>query len=139
MRVIADTNVIVSGLFWRGAPRQVLEAAHSGAIEIFSSISLMAELRDVLGRGKFAQRLEAAGLSANDLVNGYAALVTLVEPAQISAVIADDPDDDAVLECAIAARAEVIISGDSHLLRLGKYADVSIITADELMARIDVP
>ena len=53
MRVVADTNIIISGIFWRGAPRQTLEAAHSGVIDLFTSAVLLAELEDALNRHKF--------------------------------------------------------------------------------------
>jgi predicted nucleic acid-binding protein len=70
------------------------------------------------------------------LVFGYAALARLVFPAPIVSVIEADPDDDAVLACAVAAHAEVIVSGDSDLLALESYEDIPIITAAQLMARI---
>ncbi len=54
MRVTADTNTIVSGSLWHGNPRRVLDAAHDGLIELFTSKILLEELKDVLGRGKFA-------------------------------------------------------------------------------------
>ncbi len=77
-----------------------------------------------------------ARVTPRDLVVDYAALGTIVEPADIDPVILDDPDDDAVLSCAIAAHAEVIVSGDSHLLNLKKYQNVHILTAAELLTRI---
>ena len=61
MRVVADTNIVVSGLLWRGNPRRLLEAAREGTIDLFTSAALLAELEDVLSRAKFAQRLVSAG------------------------------------------------------------------------------
>jgi putative PIN family toxin of toxin-antitoxin system len=136
MRVVADTNVVVSGLLWHGSPRRVMEAARVGAIEMFSSVVLLAELEDVLHRPKFVQHLMLVGLTAHNLVLGYGALVTLVEPVQVGRVIVDDPDDDAVLECAVAAQADVIVSGDSHLLRVGAYEDIPILSAYELVSQL---
>ena len=136
MQVVADTNTVVSGLLWHGAPRQVLDAARAGIIELFTSAVLLVELEDVLQRKKFAQRLALAGLTPRKLVSGYAALATLIEPATISSVVIADPDDDAVLACAVAARAEVIVSGDSHLQNLKNYQGISILTAAELVMRI---
>ncbi len=59
MRVVADTNIVVSGLLWRGNPRRVLDAAREAAIELFTSAILLTELEDVLGRERFAKRLES--------------------------------------------------------------------------------
>lgn len=136
MRVVADTNTVVSGLLWPGNPRRVLDAARTGALQLYTSAVLLAELDEVLQRPKFAQRLALAGVTARTLVLGYAALARLIEPAAIAPVIVEDPDDDAVLACAVAARAGVIVSGDSHLLDLKEYEKIPIVTAAQLVALI---
>jgi putative PIN family toxin of toxin-antitoxin system len=138
MRVVADTNTVVSGLMWRGKPRQVLDAARARTISLFTSAALLAELEDVLDREKFARRLALIGHSPRDLVLGYTALATIVTPAVIPSVVLVDPDDDAVLACAVAASAGVVVSGDSHLLALKKYQDIPILTAAELLDCIAV-
>ncbi len=136
MRVVADTNTLVSGLLWQGNPRRVLDAARAGTLQMYTTAALLAELEDVLQRPKFAQRLSLAGVTSHTLVLGYAALARLVEPAAITPVILADPDDDAVLACAVAARAEIIVSGDSHLLDLKDYEGILIVTAVQLLTRI---
>ena len=136
MRVVADTNTVVSGLLWYGPPRQVLDAARTGMLTLSTSAPLLAELAEVLQRPKFAQRLAQANVTPHTLVFGYAALARLVVPAPIGPVVVADPDDDAVLACAVAAQAEVIVSGDRDLLALESYEGIPIITAAQLMARI---
>ena len=136
MRVVADTNTIVSGLLWQGNPRRVLDAARAGTLLMYTNAALLAELEEVLQRPKFAQRLALAGVTSHTLVFGYAALARLVEPAEIAPAIIADPDDDAVLACAVAARAEIIASGDSHLLDLKEYKGIPIVTAAQLLTRI---
>jgi uncharacterized protein len=136
MRVVADTNIVVSGLLWRGNPRRILDAARAGDIQLFTTPVLLTELEDVLSREKFAARLVSAGVTPHDLVLGYAALASVIEPAELEPVILADPDDDAVLACAVAARGDVIVSGDRHLLDLKKYLDVRIVTAAELVVEI---
>jgi uncharacterized protein len=136
MRVVADTNIVVSGLLWRGNPRRVLDAARKGTIDLFTSIILLTELEDVLSREKFAGHLASVSVTPHDLVLGYAALASVIEPATIEPVILADPDDDAVIACAIAAQGEIIVSGDSHLLDLKRYRKVRIITAAKLIAEI---
>lgn len=137
MRTVVDTNLIVSGLLWHGAPRQVLDGAREGKLSLFTSAILLAELEDVLQRDKFAERLAQANVTAHQLVLGFAALAALVEPAVISPVVEQDADDDAVLACAVAAQAEQIGSGDGHLLRLKKYRDIPILTAAEILFRLE--
>src|SRR5262245_14848382 len=107
MRGVADTNIVISGLLWPGPPRDVMEAARSGDLLLFTTGALLAELEDVMARPKFAERLKRAGVRADELVVGYAALATVVQPAPIEPVIADDPDDNSVLACAVAAQAEM--------------------------------
>jgi len=69
-------------------------------------------------------------------VLGYAALASVIQPAKIEPVVLADPDDDAVLACAIAAQAEIVVSGDSHLLGLGQYRDIQIFSAAELAMKV---
>lgn len=97
---------------------------------------MLAELEDVLSREKFVARLAAASVTVQELVSGYSALATVIEAEAIEPVILVDPDDDAVLACALAADAEVIVSGDSDLLGLKKHKDVRILTATELLVEL---
>lgn len=136
MKVVADTNTVISGLLWRGIPREILEFARSGKITIYTSPDLLAELADVLERDKFTARLKAAQTTARELVLGFGELATLIHPTSIPAVIRDDPDDDMVLACAITANADVIVSGDSHIKNLKSYQDISILTASELLEKL---
>jgi uncharacterized protein len=137
MRAVADTNIVVSGLLWHGRPRRVLDQARAERVELFTSPALLAELLDVLSRPKLSRRLAAAGLSAHELTSGYAALARIVVPVPIGEqVIRADPEDDEVLACAIAARAEAVVPGDRHLLDLGSFYGVPILTTDGLLQRL---
>jgi putative PIN family toxin of toxin-antitoxin system len=133
MRAVADTNVVVSGLLWSGPSRRVLDRARAGAIDLFTSPELLSELEEVLSRRKFSQRLALAGVEPRELVLGYAALARVILPLEISPVIERDPDDDAVLACALTIRAEVIISGDRHLLDLKEHQGIRIVTASAFL------
>ncbi len=136
---MADTNTIISGLLWQGPPRRVLDAAQTSAIELFSSETLLAELEDVLSRDKFSRHLTRVSATPHETVLRFAAVAQIVEPATISPVVHADADDDAVLACARAAQADVIVSGDHHLLELRTYENIEIITATELLMRITPP
>jgi uncharacterized protein len=136
MKVVLDTNTVISGLFWKGAPRQVLDRARSGEIILFTSLDLLDELADVIGREKFASRLAMADASVEELVIGYASLVTVVRTDKIEPVVKSDPQDDQVLACARSANADVIVSGDNHLLALRQYHGMEIVTAGQLLERL---
>jgi len=136
MRVVADTNIVVSGLFWHGPPRELLNSARALMIDLYTSPTLLAELNDVLRRDKFAERLVSVGVGINDLVMGYAALAKVIKPTIFITAISEDPDDNLVLECAITAHADAIVSGDSHLLKLSSFRNIPILTASELLIQI---
>jgi putative PIN family toxin of toxin-antitoxin system len=137
MRVVADANIVVSGLLWRGPPRGVLDAARKGRVRLFTSAFLLAELEDVLRREKLAKRLRQASVSPEDLVTGFAALARVVKPVFIEPVVREDPTDDEVIACAVAAQATSIVSGDSHLLQLEKYGMIEIRTASQFLAFLE--
>ena len=138
MRLVLDTNVVVSGLLWNGIPSALLDAARIGEIELFTSTRLLAELAGILTRAKFAKALAAIGLPREALVLGYAELAAIVQPAPIPLAIAVDPSDDQVLACALAASADLIVSGDKHLLALGgQYQGIPIVTPTQAVPIID--
>lgn len=137
MRIVADTNVVVSALLWSGPPREILTAAREQVIALYTSAPLIAELEDVLGRPKLAQRLAAIGRTPADLLDRYMALVRFVTPVPLSTVISRDPDDDQVLATAVAAHAVLIVSGDRDLLDLGRYQEMPIVDAVAAMERIE--
>lgn len=138
VRLVLDTNIAVSGLLWHGAPGQLIDAARAGVIELISSTPLLAELQGVLLRSKFAAQLAKRGLTVHAVFDGYAALVSLVTPALIAPTIMADPADDQVLACALAAHADLIVSGDKrHLLALKSYRDIPIVTPTEAVRLIE--
>ena len=137
MRIVADTNTVVSGLLWQGPPRQIIDRAREGVITLHTSVTLLAELAEVIGRGKFAQRIRRAGLSAVGLIESYQRLAVLVEPPPLSAPVSRDADDDHVLACALAAQVALIVSGDEDLLSLGAFNHMRILPAHQALEIID--
>jgi putative PIN family toxin of toxin-antitoxin system len=136
VRVVADTNTIVSGLLWEGPPRELIDAARANHITLWSSVALMAELAEVIGREQFTKRIAAARLSATELVEDFSRLTRLVIPAEIEPTVAGDPDDDALLACALAAGAQLVVSGDKRLRNLKSYHGIPIVGASEALAML---
>lgn len=139
MRLVLDTNTALSGLLWGGPPRRLIQAAEGGEIESLSSVALLTELRDVLGREKFARRLAQHGFTGARVFADYVALVTIAAPAPITPTILRDPADDAVLAAAIDGSADLIVSGDAHLLNLKSFQGIDIVTAVIADGRINGP
>ncbi len=137
LRLVLDTNVVVAGLLWSGPPRRLLEAAIESQVELFSSALLLDELAHSLGYSKFAVRIGSFDTSISALMAQYTALVSLVLPASVPRVVANDADDDHVIAAAVAARAELIVTGDrKHLLPIGSHAGIGIVTAREVIDRL---
>jgi uncharacterized protein len=136
VRLVLDTNVAVSGLLWHGSPGKLIDAAQAGSLTLYTSAPLLAELHGVLAREKFTKHLQNRELTATQILEGYAALTTVVVPAIITPVIIEDPDDDAVLACAVAAKVDLVVSGDPHLVKLAEYEGISIVTPVEAVERL---
>jgi putative PIN family toxin of toxin-antitoxin system len=128
MRVVLDTNCVVSGMLWFGPPRRVLELARAGKVSIFASIALLEELAGTLAYPRFARQIEQMSLNVEQLVREYGAMVSLVRPASTGIPALADPDDEAVLACALGAAAQAVVSGDRHLLDLGQFSGIPILT-----------
>ena len=138
LRLVLDTNIVVAGLLWNGPPRRLIELAIAGeAVELFSSPVLPDELAHTLGYSKFTARINSFGTSIAALVGQYTALVTLVVPVSVPRIVATDADDDHVIAAAVAARAELIVTGDrKHLLPIGSHQGIAIVTAREVVDQI---
>lgn len=136
MRLVLDTNAAASGLLWQGNPGKLIDSAHTASVTLHTSAVLLAELRDVLSRKKFADLLVARGVTPTEIFEGYAALATVVVPAVIPPTISEDPDDDAVLACAVAAEADYVVSGDPRLLKLEQFRDIPIVTPGQAVQQL---
>jgi putative PIN family toxin of toxin-antitoxin system len=131
LQVTADTNVLVSGLIYRrGKPFELLRMALEGEIGLATSQPIIDEALEVLGR-KFGVPDEA--LPAYEAVIRQAART--VRPAVQLEVVKADPDDDKIVECAVSAGSAFIVTGDKHLLRMGSYDAIQIVTVADFLAR----
>lgn len=138
MRVVLDTNTLISGVISAGGPpRRLLDGARAQVFDMCSSTVLLAELLDVLSREKFAARLSQAGLTPLNIVGELRRMAHMVAPVHVPRVIENDPDDDHVVACAVAAQADFIVSGDKHLHSLGEqYKGIRIVSATQALELI---
>lgn len=110
--------------------------AEEGKIEICATPAILIELDEVLAYERFQPRLTQLGLTPAELVAYAMTLASIFEVAEGEPIIPDDPDDDVFLRCAVVADAVCILSGDHHLLNLGSYADIPILTVREFFAKM---
>lgn len=138
MRVVLDTNVVASALLWDGIPERLIEAAGEGKLELFTSEALLAELAGILDRNKFSAKLKHKGLAAADLISYYRMIADVVAATPVVEPRLRDPDDLAVLACALAARAEAIVTGDADLHALGSYKGIPVLSPALALQRISL-
>lgn len=139
MRVVVDTNVVVSGLLWGGAPNQILKWARDGALEILACEETSTEVRRVIQYKRFSQRLSDLDTSLNEVIAYFMNLVTFVPTPQfIPGAIRKDLFDNIFLALASENKAHLIISGDKHLLDIMEYNDIQIVTPSEASRLIEI-
>lgn len=136
MRLVLDTNAALSALLWHGTPGKLIDAAQRKTVFLFTSAPLLAELRGVLERAKLAKQLQLRGLTPAEVAEGYAALASVVIPAVIAPAVPRDPPDDIVLATALAAQADLIVSGDLRVLNLKSYQGIPILAPAEAAKRL---
>lgn len=136
MRLVLDTNVVVSALVWGGTPYKLLQAATDGDIELVTSPVLLSELRGVLAREHLASRLAKQRSSVEQAINLYGELAISVTPLNTPRAVPRDKDDDHVIAAAIAAGADLVVSGDADLLSVGTYEGIPIVSAAGAVERV---
>ena len=123
MKIVLDTNVFISGIFFSGPPYQILKAWEKGSFQILLSQDILDEYHRV------AHELSSKFSSVD--ISPIIEMVTVhgqfVDTKDLDIVACEDPDDDKFIECAIAGKCRIIISGDKHLLKLSGYQDITVL------------
>ena len=132
LRVVLDTNVLISGILFGGKPRQILEKAIRGEIRLCLSEPILEELKGVLQRSKFDYSPEMIQFILTELTG----IADFVDPSETIKVVLEDPEDNMILECAAEAKANYIITGDFHLLKLGRYLNTEVLTAAAFLEKL---
>lgn len=130
-RVVIDTNVWISGLLWRGKAYRCLMLARTGFVQAVYCPSMAAELTEKL-RGKFRYSEHEIRAVVHDLNR----IAIRFEISGSLRVIEADPDDDKFIECAVVAGATAVVSEDHHLLQLGRYREIEILSSAGLLKRL---
>jgi len=128
---VFDTNILVSGHFWKGPPYRCMLAVEAGLVTLVLSEAILAEFAD-----KLTNKFNVAKEDADPIVERWATRGKIVPIEGRLGWVRDDADDDKFIETALAGEATIIVSGDRHLLALGKVEGVEILTAREFLERI---
>lgn len=131
-KVTLDTNILISALGWKGKPNEVFNRVVSGELELVISDEQFNELAEVLDYPKF----QFTGEQKDRFKSLILEVATFVKPTEKIDAIKNDPDDNTVLEAAVAGNADYIVSGDPDLLELKKFRKIKIVTAKEFLREI---
>ena len=135
MRAVLDTNVLVSAVLAGGsAPDAVLRAWHRGDFQLVTSVQLISELEKVLARPHIGRRLGWSPAERGMFVTALSENSIVVNPSERLRVLDADPADNRVLEAAVSSGADYIVTGDNHLLDLGRYENNLIVTPAQFAA-----
>lgn len=137
MEAVLDTNVVVSALLSpKGPPAEIIRAWRAHSFTWVTSPALLDELERVLRYPRIRQHLAWVDDELAEFLELIRRQARVVSPSQTLEVIQDDPDDNRVLEAAVEGHAEYVVSGDRHLLDLGTYGDITIVTPARFAAII---
>ena len=136
MRWVIDTNVLVSALIWRGTPRALLEEGFAAGVRFLTSPALLAELQATLLYPKLQAAQRQRDLDPVALFDAARIILLSIGSPPLPAPVSRDPDDDAILACAVAGEAGLIVSGDGDLLTLGHFQQIPIVTAAQALTQL---
>jgi putative PIN family toxin of toxin-antitoxin system len=132
LTVVFDTNILFSGTGWRGSPFYCLQLAREQKVSLILCREILAQYHS-----KLQTKLDMSESQATRAAAEILSLSTLVEISNSLHVVADDPDDDKVIECAVTGKASHIVSGDHHLLDLREYKNIQIVPASNFLDLIN--
>lgn len=133
MRVVLDTNVIISGLFWKGIPGKVLEKCQKEHTLCFTK-ETFSELKATIYYPKFLPHLQRLTFPIESFLARLAEKALIIsKPPQEVFVIKEHPPDNKFLTCAISCQVSFIVSGDQHLLRLKEFQGIPILSPKEFL------
>lgn len=133
MKVVLDTNVLVSGLLFRGTPGRILSAWADGVVSLVVSPDILDEYRRVgweLSKGR-----EPLQRALDALLALLTVTATIVKAPPLPAAVCEDPDDDMFLAAALAGDAQMIVSGDKHLLRVSGWKSIKVLKPRQFVDR----
>jgi putative PIN family toxin of toxin-antitoxin system len=136
VRVVLDTNIIVSRyLTPHGRVARIVDLWEQGALDLLTSEVILREYVRVLNYPRLRPVHRLADAQLVEIEESFREFTELVEPVETPAVVEDDPDDDHFLACADSGGADCLVTGDPHLLKLGSYKGISILSPADFLIR----
>lgn len=132
MKIVLDTNVFVSGVFFSGPPHHVLQAWRDGKVQLVIS----PEILDEYSRVGEALSESFPAIDLKPILELVTVNADMVSPAESAGPICDDPDNDKFFLCALSARCKLIVSGDKHLLVKSGYGGLQVLKPRDFVEKI---
>lgn len=138
IRIVFDTNIYVSSLLRRnGLPAQAIDAWRAHRLQLVTSPAILSEFTATLQYARIRQKYGVTDDEVSELINLLVANAVVVDGTlDVSGSVPDDPDDEIVLACAMEGQADLIVTGDQHLLALGTFRGIPIVTVRSLLERL---
>ena len=133
MRIVLDTNVLISAAFWYGSSNEIMEKIERNEIELILSKEIIEEFSRVLGYEEIQEKIKNKSLEMKRTVGRVVSLSKIVVPSTRATIVKDDPDDNKFIEAALEGKANYIITQDNHLLKIKKYKGIKIVSPSEFL------
>jgi putative PIN family toxin of toxin-antitoxin system len=134
LKIVLDTNVLVSALINpHGTPAQIIDYVFENKIRLFTSQPILEELERVLSYPKLTKRHGLEREKLKEFIYDLLSIMLLIKGEETIEAIVEDPSDNKYLSCALNAQVDFIISGDVHLLKLGEYGGIQIVTPAQFL------
>ena len=133
LKAVLDTNVWVSAMIWGGLPAEVISAAENKRICIITLEAIIEEINQTLAYPRLRRVCEDAGVNRQELIEAVLRIGRLVEVKMKGNVVHEDPADNKFLECAFDGKADFLVTGDEHLLRIGHYKATRIVSVRQFL------
>jgi len=131
IKVVLDTNIFISALFWKGVPYQIFKKSLQKEISVFISPVILDELKE-----KLLVKFKLPSEKVKEFLEIIVFNSKIVYPRKKLDIIKKDPSDNKIIECALEAKASFVISGDKHLLGIKEYKGIKIISPKEFLSQI---
>jgi hypothetical protein len=133
MRIVLDTNVLISGTFWSGDSFRILQLVEKKKLKCYTSKEILEEYDRVMHSEEIIGKIGDKHLVIKSALIKMIEMCALVEPKRRINAVKDDPEDDKIIECAVEAKADFIVTQDNHLLKLGEFEGIRIVTPEDFL------
>ena len=135
-KIVIDTNVFISALFWKGSSHEILKLAENNILKIIVTKQIIDELLLILNRKEFKEKIELKNLKISEIIMETINSAYLIE-SKTTINACEDPDDNKFLEAAIDGKCKFIINQDKHLLKIREYKGIKILAPEEFLSTTD--